>query len=98
MLQGEHSAIFLAFIKQQFVIRIFNLSIFERSFYTGLTVVRIVLSYFAIILLRRREMWLLYLIVFLLSCGCISSVALPLGAVGWSVACNCGILVILTWF
>ena len=38
MLQGEHSAIFLTFIKLPFVIKIFVLSIFEWSFYTGVTV------------------------------------------------------------
>ena len=31
MLQGEHSAILLTFIKLPFVIKIFALSIFERS-------------------------------------------------------------------
>ena len=39
MLQGEHSAIFLTFIKLPFVIKIFVLSIFEWPFYTGFTVV-----------------------------------------------------------
>ena len=39
MLQGEHSAILLTFIKLPFVLKIFVLSIFERPFYTGLTVV-----------------------------------------------------------
>ena len=39
MLHGEHSAILLTFIKLQFVIKIFILSIFERPFYTGFTVV-----------------------------------------------------------
>ena len=39
MLQGEHSAIFLTFIKLPIVIKIFVLSIFERPFYTGFTVV-----------------------------------------------------------
>ena len=38
MLHGEHSAIFLTFIKLQFVIMIFVLSIFEWPFYTGFTV------------------------------------------------------------
>ena len=52
--------------------------------------------FFAIILLRRKKMWLFYLIVFLLSCGCICYVALPRGDVGSSVVCNCGILVIPT--
>ena len=38
MLQGEHSAILLTFIKLPFVIKIFVLSIFEWLFYTGFTV------------------------------------------------------------
>ena len=38
MLQGEHSAILLTFIKLPFVINIFVLSIFDWLFYTGLTV------------------------------------------------------------
>ena len=39
MLQGEHSAILLAFIKLPFVIKIFVLSILEWPFKTGFTVV-----------------------------------------------------------
>ena len=38
MLQWEHSAILLTFIKLLFVIKIFVLSVFEWSFYTGFTV------------------------------------------------------------
>ena len=38
MLQGEHSAILLAFIKLPFVIKIFVLSNFEWPFNTGCTV------------------------------------------------------------
>ena len=38
MLQGEHSAILLIFIKLPFVLKIFGLSIFEWAFYTGFTV------------------------------------------------------------
>ena len=38
MLQREHSAIFLTFIKLPFVIKTFALSIFEWPFYTGFTV------------------------------------------------------------
>ena len=38
MLQGEHSAILLTFIKLPFVIKIFVLSIFEWLFYTEFTV------------------------------------------------------------
>ena len=38
MLQGEHSAILSTFIKLQFVIKIFVLSIFEWPLKTGFTV------------------------------------------------------------
>ena len=38
MLQGEHSAILLNFIKLPFVIKIFVLSKFEWPLYTGFTV------------------------------------------------------------
>ena len=38
MLQGEHSAILLTFIKLLFVSKIFVLFIFEWLFYTGFTV------------------------------------------------------------
>ena len=38
MLQGEHSAVLLTFIKLPFVIKIFLLSIFEWPLYTDLTV------------------------------------------------------------
>ena len=38
MLQGEHSAILLTFIKLLIVIKIFVLSIFEWPFYTGFSV------------------------------------------------------------
>ena len=51
-------------------------------------------SSFAIILKRKR--WLVALllfaiIVFQMYCYCKCSVALPRGAVGWSVVCDCGI-------
>ena len=36
--QGEHSAIHLTFINLPFVIKIFIMSFFEWSFYTGLTI------------------------------------------------------------
>ena len=39
MLQREHSAILLTFIKIPFVIKIFVLSIFEWPFYRGFTVI-----------------------------------------------------------
>ena len=38
MLQGEHSAILLTFIKLPFVIKVFVLSIFEWPLKTGFTV------------------------------------------------------------
>ena len=38
MLQGEHFAILSTFVKLQFVIKIFVLSIFEWPFYTSFTV------------------------------------------------------------
>ena len=38
LMQGEHSAMCLTFIKLQFVIKIFVLSTFEWPFYTGFTV------------------------------------------------------------
>ena len=38
MLQGEHSAILLTFIKLPYVIKIFVMTIFEWPFYTGFTV------------------------------------------------------------
>ena len=44
MLQGEHSAILLTFIKLPFVIKFFVLSIFEWPFYTGFTVIVRVIS------------------------------------------------------
>ena len=40
MLQGEHSAILLTFIKVTFAIKTFVLSIFEWPFYTGFTVAK----------------------------------------------------------
>ena len=41
VLQGEHSAIVLTFIKLPFVIKIFVLSIFGWPFYTGFTVLEV---------------------------------------------------------
>ena len=41
MLQGEHCAILVTFIKLPFVIKIFVLSIFEWPFCTGFTVISI---------------------------------------------------------
>ena len=41
MLQGEHSARLLNFIKLPFVIKFFILSVFEWPFYTGFTVLRL---------------------------------------------------------
>ena len=47
MLQGEHSAILMTFIKLPFVIKIIVLSIFEWPFYTGLTVHIVISPYHA---------------------------------------------------
>ena len=44
MLQGEHSAILLTFIKLPFVIKIFVLSIFEWLLYTDFSVLGVILS------------------------------------------------------
>ena len=49
-----------------------------------------VLSCFAIILKRKRELVAL-LYVLRMSCYCICSVALPYGVVGWSAVCDYGI-------
>ena len=49
-----------------------------------------VLSSFAIILTRKRELVAL-LFVFWMPCYCKCPVALPQGAVGWSAVCDCGI-------
>ena len=46
MLQGEHAAILLTFIKLPFVIKMFILSIFEWLFYTGLTILFNILDRF----------------------------------------------------
>ena len=43
MLQVEHSAILLTFIKLPFVIKTFVLSIFDWPFYTGFTVLLILI-------------------------------------------------------
>ena len=43
MLQGEHSAVLLTFIKLPFVIKIFVLSNLEWLFYTGFTVFEVML-------------------------------------------------------
>ena len=48
-----------------------------------------VLSSFAINFMGKRELASL-LIVFLLSCDRHFSVALPLGTMGWSAVCDCG--------
>ena len=45
MLQGEHSAMLLTFIKLPFVTKICVLSIFDRPFYRGFTVATKDLSY-----------------------------------------------------
>ena len=50
-----------------------------------------VLSSFAIILSRKRELVALFLLSFWMSCYCKCPVALPHGAVGLSAVCGCGI-------
>ena len=49
-----------------------------------------VLSSFAITSLGKREL-VVFLFVFLMSCGCYHSLLLPRDAVGWSAVCDCGI-------
>ena len=46
--------------------------------------------HYTIILLKKIELVVLHLIVFVLSCGCLCSVALTSGAGGSSVVCDCG--------
>ena len=41
--------------------------------------------------LAEEESWLLTLVVFLLLCGCWSSMSLPHGALGWTAEYDCGI-------
>ena len=63
MLQGEHSAILLTFIMLQFVIKIFVLSNFEWSFYTGFTVQRF-LSRLSLDILKLHTMdCVIYIII-----------------------------------
>ena len=49
-----------------------------------------VISSFAIILMRKRELVAKFFFVFRMSCYCKCSVALPDGAVGRSAVCECG--------
>ena len=49
-----------------------------------------VLSSFAIILMGKRKLISLLLPVFLMSCDCKCSVALPHGAMGWSAVYDYG--------
>ena len=51
----------------------------------------IVRCFFVIILVGKGESCCFTLFVFLVSCDCYCSVALPHGAVGWSAVCGCGI-------
>ena len=57
MLQGEHSAILLTFIKLPFVIKIFVLSIFEWPLKTGFTVVFLTLSMLVVIFCSLQTIW-----------------------------------------
>ena len=67
MLQGEHSAILLTFIKLPFVINIFVLSIFEWQFYTGFTVMcsvsLIALAFFLLLPLRTKAHEVKYILL-----------------------------------
>ena len=47
-----------------------------------------VLPSLAIVLKRKRELVALLLLSYGMSCCCICSAALPLGAVGWSAVCD----------
>ena len=58
MLQGEHSAILLTFIKLLFVIKIFVLSIFEWLFFTCFTVL------VSVILEKSQEFQFLFRIAY----------------------------------
>ena len=51
----------------------------------------VIQSTFAIILTGKRKLDAFPLIVFLMSCDCKCSEALPHGTVGWSSLCECGI-------
>ena len=53
MLQGEHSAILLTFIKLPFVIKIFVLPIFDWPFYTGFTVFVVMGPYVKAVFLKE---------------------------------------------
>ena len=65
MLQGEHFAILSTFIKLQFVIKIFVLSIFEWPLKTGFTVVVIYVSHWSLIILTTvRVKNILYMLLF----------------------------------
>ena len=55
MLQGEHSAILWTFIKLPVVIKIFVLSMFEWSFYTGFTVGCLCTLYIIVIYYSGRQ-------------------------------------------
>ena len=54
MLQLEHSAILSTFIKLQFVIKIFALSVFEWPFYTCFTVFKLTSSTVASTVVRSK--------------------------------------------
>ena len=47
------------------------------------------LSSFVIIMMGKKRAGYFTLFVFLLSCDCNCSIALPHGGVGWSVVCDC---------
>ena len=54
-------------------------------------VVHYLVSSFAIILMGKKDRWLLYFNCFLMSFDSKCTVSLPHGAVGWSTVCDCGL-------
>ena len=60
--------------------------LFNLNMYCISLTQRDILSCFAIISLRKRD-----LVVLMASCGCWSFVTLPSGVVGWSAVCDCAI-------
>ena len=58
MLQGEHSAILLTFIKQPFVIKIFDMSIFEWPFKTGFTELLLTLRAVNVLIVLAPQFWM----------------------------------------
>ena len=55
------------------------------SLFCGVQLVLCILSSFAMIFLRKKELFDLHQLCSMLACGCQCSVSIPCGAVGWSV-------------